>query len=808
MELSRRSFLKSAGVASTAALSAQLTPLAFAASTDVAIKKALTASKFGTFEATIDNGVITGVSPIDKLGMTIDLAEYAYKTINNPSRIQTPMVRKGYLEGKGGNRGDNEFVPISWEQAIDLLYNKLEEAQVNHGPSSIYPHSSWGPFGQYGNCATVMKRALNLHGKTLSSSGYYSTAAAQSILPEVVGDSEVYSEQTTLSYIEEETDLLIFWACDPIKNLKIGFGTSDHAPYEYWDRIKAKVASGKLKVISVDPVKSEAQKFLGGEQLAIKPQTDTALLLGLCHELLESDQYDADFIDTYTDGADELFSYLNGEKDGVKKTAEWASKICGVPVETIKSLAKQMVSGRTLISSGWSAQRAHHGEQYCMSIVSLASMIGQIGLPGGGFSFGYIYNDAGAGSSNGARLGSLSASIKGAKPKHDKPYTSTPYFPTSRIVDVIENPGMKSTYKGNDITYPDLRVLIVSGANIVSTHQDVNRLTKALDKLDFMVTIDTQWTATCRYSDLVLPTTTLWERDELSGYGNATNRGVVGMRKLIEPMYDSKDDFDIWRMFTAKFGKEKEFTGGKTQLQWLKEFYDKAYEANQKKGIEMPTFESFWTDKTAFIRYEGNNKYVRHQSFRDDPDLDGLATDSGLIQLFSQKVANANLKDCTPYASWIEPTDWKERVSGEYMHMVTLHPSNRLHSQLGGVQELREAVNSNDHEPMWINPSDGAKYGIKTGDIVEGYNERGSVLFGAIISDKVSEGVVASQEGGWYSPKGASCLYGNANVLTNDQGTSSWGQGPTAQTCLVKVKKYSGKKPQIDCFTGPIIKSS
>jgi len=808
MELSRRSFLKSAGVASSAALSAQLSPLAFAASTDIAIKKGLTASKFGTFEATIDNGVITGVSPIDKLGMTIDLAEYAYKTINNPSRIQTPMVRKGYLEGKGGNRGDNEFVPISWEKAIDLLYTKLEEAQLNHGPSSIYPHSSWGPFGQYGNCATAMKRALNLHGKTLSSSGGYSTAAAQSILPEVVGDIEVYSEQTSLNYIEEETELLILWACDPLKNLKIGFGVPDHSPYGYWEKIKNKVAAGKLKVISIDPVASETQKYLGGEQFALNPQTDTALMMGICYELLATEQYDADFIDMYTDGADELFGYLNGDKDGIKKTAKWASEICGIPESKIKKLASEMTAKRTLMSSGWAGQRAEHGEMYCWSIVALASMIGQIGLPGGGFSFGYIYNDAGSPSSNGSRLGSMSAAIKGAKPKHDKPYTSSSYFPTSRLVDVINNPGAKSTYKGNDLTYPDLKVLLISGANLLSAHQDVNRLSQALDKLDLVVTLDSQWTASCRFSDLVLPVTTVWERDELVGYGNATNRGVIGMRKLIEPMYESKDDFDIWRMFTAKFGKENEFTGGKTQIQWLKEFYDKAYNDNEKKGISMPIFEKFWTSKTAFVKYSGENKFVRHQSFRDDPDLDGLATDSGLIQFFSQKVANANLKDCTPYPSWIEPSDWKQRTSGDFYHMVTLHPTNRLHSQLGGVEDLRNQLNSNEHEPLWINPTDATQYGIKTGDVVEGYNERGNVLFGAIVSDKVKLGVVASQEGGWYSPEGQTCLYGNANVLTPDTGTSAWGQGPSAQTCLIKVKKYSGKKPNIDCFTGPIIKSS
>lgn len=808
MNFSRRDFLKSAGLTGTAALATQLSPLAMAAQQDPSLKKKLTASKFGAFEATVKNGSINTVTPFGKDASPVDLVEHAFRIIDNPSRIKKPMVRKGFLTGDNTTRGNNEFVEISWDQAIDILYQQLENTQQKYGPSGIYAHSSWGPIGQLGSCSNTMKRALNLHGKVLSSSGYYSTAAAQSILPEVVGDIEVYSMQTSLEYVAEETEILVLWACDPLKNLKIGFSVPDHSPYQYWDKIKEKVAAGKMRVISIDPVESHTQKHLGGEQLAINPQTDVALMMGICHTLLSTGDINQEFIDDYTDGSDQFFAYLNGDHDGVAKTASWAAEICGIDEKIIKTLAKQMADKRTLISSGWAGQRADHGEQFCWSIVALASMLGDIGLPGGGFSFGYIYNDAGAPYSNGARMGSLSASIKGSVPIHNKEYTSTPYFPTSRIVDVIENPGLKTTYKGKEITYPDLKTLVVSGANPFSTHQDINRLVEAVNRLDFLVTIDNQWTATCRYSDLVLPCTTIYERDELVSFGNATNRGVIGLKKLVEPMYEAKDDYDIWRLFSAKMGREKEYTGGKSNLQWLKSFYDKAREENGKNGITMPTFENFWVQDSAYFEYSGQNTFVRHAEFRDDPDLNGLSTESGLIQLFSQKIANAGLADCTAYPSWIEPTDWTARRSGKYLHLVTLHPQNRLHSQLCGVKELRDATNSNEHEPLWINPADAKVHGIKNGDIVETYNGKGKVLLGAIVSEKVRQGVVASQEGGWYSPEGESCLYGNANVLTNDRGTSSWGQGPTAQTCLVSIKKYQGKKPTIDCFNGPVIVKS
>ncbi|QPN37693.1 molybdopterin-dependent oxidoreductase [Salmonella enterica] len=87
--------------------------------------------------------------------------------------------------------------------------------------------------------------------------------------------------------------------------------------------------------------------------------------------------------------------YLLGEKDGQPKDAAWAEKLCGIDADTIRALARQMAGDRTQIIAGWCVQRMQHGEQWSWMVVVLAAMLGQIGLPGGGFGFGWHYNGAG-----------------------------------------------------------------------------------------------------------------------------------------------------------------------------------------------------------------------------------------------------------------------------------------------------------------------------------------------------------------------------------------------------------------------------
>lgn len=120
------------------------------------------------------------------------------------------------------------------------------------------------------------------------------------------------------------------------------------------------------------------------------------MMLGMAYTLYTEKLHDAKFLAEYTVGFDKFLPYLLGKTDGTPKTAEWAAKICEVPAEQIKALARRLAGSRTMLASGWSLQRQHHGEQNHWMLVTLASMLGQIGLPGGGFGLSYHYGSGGS----------------------------------------------------------------------------------------------------------------------------------------------------------------------------------------------------------------------------------------------------------------------------------------------------------------------------------------------------------------------------------------------------------------------------
>ncbi len=125
----------------------------------------------------------------------------------------------------------------------------------------------------------MMSRALGLHGTYLGKMGDYSTGAAQVVLPYVAGAMEVYEQQTSWPLVLENSDTIVIWGSDPIKNLQVGWLVPDHSPYAYYQQLAEKVKNNEIKVIYIDPVRSETQKAVGGEQIAVNPQTDVPLML-------------------------------------------------------------------------------------------------------------------------------------------------------------------------------------------------------------------------------------------------------------------------------------------------------------------------------------------------------------------------------------------------------------------------------------------------------------------------------------------------------------------------------------------------
>ena len=180
----------------------------------------------------------------------------------------------------------------------------------------------------------------------------------------------------------------------------------------------------------------------------------------------------------------------------------------------------------------------------------------------------------------------------------------------ARWVDALLEPGKKIQANGATITLPDLKMMVFSGCNPWNHHQDRNNMKKAFQKLETVVSIDFTWTATCRFSDIVLPACTQWERNDLDLYGSYSARGLIAMHKLVDPLFQSKTDFDIFTLLARKFGQEKDYTRGKNEMQWVEELYDGCVAANKGK-FKMPDFKTFW--KTGFIDFGKGKEWTRKQ---------------------------------------------------------------------------------------------------------------------------------------------------------------------------------------------------
>lgn len=826
--MNRRDFLKGLVSTSYVVLSGAsvLAPLNALAASGAKSKDGwlTTGSHFGALKMKRKNGVIDQVKPFDLDKYPTDMINGIKGLVYNPSRVRYPMVRLDFLlkghKSDTTQRGDFRFVRVTWDKALHLLKDSLDEVQSKYGPSGLHAgQTGWRATGQLHSSTSHMQRAIGMHGNFVKKVGDYSTGAGQTILPYILGSTEVYAQGTSWPLILEESNTIILWSNDPYKNLQVGWNAETHESFAYLAQLKEKVKQGKIRVISIDPVVTKTQKYLGCEQLYVNPQTDVALMLGIAHEMVTKKLHDEKFIEGYSLGFDRFLPYLMGESDGIAKTPEWASEITGVSVEIIRDLAKVMTKGRTQMMMGWCIQRQQHGEQpYWMAAV-LATMIGQIGLPGGGISYGHHYSSIGVPSSGAAAPGAFPRNLdEDQKPLFDsndfKGASST--IPVARWIDAIMEPGKTIDANGSKVTYPDIKMMVFSGNNPWNHHQDRNKMKQAFQKLECVVTIDMNWTATCRFSDIVLPACTTFERNDIDVYGSYANRGILAMQKMVEPLFESLSDFEIFTRFAAIMGKEKEYTRGMTEKDWLIKLYDDCKAANAGK-FDMPDFETFW--KEGYVHFGEGKPWTRHAAFRDDPEINPLGTPSGLIEIFSRKIAQFGYDDCPGHPTWMEKLERSHGGPGSEkfpVWMQSCHPDKRLHSQMCESKEYRETYTVQGREPVYLSPADAKKRGIKDGDIVRVFNERGQLLAGAVVSDSFPQGVIRIHEGAWYGPVGedgskeggaeigALCSYGDPNTLTQDIGTSKLAQACSAYTCLVEFEKYQGKVPEVSSFNGPV----
>lgn len=692
----------------------------------------------------------------------------------DPRRVLQPMARRGWLAGdKGAMRGEDTFVPITTEEAAALAARELDRVRREHGNRAVFGGSyGWGSAGRFHHPQSQLKRLLNLAGGFTFAVNTYSYGTAKVILPYVVGSAyaEVGALAPSWDQIVAHCRVIVAFGGMRLANAQVeAGGTGAHLVGTWLDDYRA--AGGRMITLSPD-----ARDAPFGEHIAIRPGTDTAAMLAMCHTLLSEGRAAQDILDRFTAGAGCFCDYVLGKGDGVAKTPEWAATITGVTADELRRIARLLAEGPSLVNLAWSLQRARFGEQPYWTAVALAAMAGRIGRPGEGLALGL------------STVASVGQPVRGLRGP-SLPIGRNPvgdYIPVARIADLLENPGGTLRYDGKMLDLPDIRLLWWSGGNPYHHHQDLFRLHRAWKHPDTVIVHENVWTATAEHADLVFPSAMPFERSDIAGA--TRDRWLAYSPKVMDPPEGVLTDHEVLARIAAHLGLEEAFRGGRTEAGWLHHLYD-GYRAAHP---ELPDWDAFRGQGYAMLD-EGIIAPKSDVPFAGLMAGKPLDTPSGRIELYSDRIAGIGLKDCPPHPSWLDPDEGEEDLP---FHLLSPQPETRLHSQLDGAAPARNARQCG-FEVLRAHPEDLASFGLTSGDVAEVYNSRGITIVSVTADAGVRDGTLVLPTGGRFRPVTDALgrhvdLGGNPNSLTGDAGSSALSQGASANHPRV------GLRPLVD----------
>ena len=553
--------------------------------------------------------------------------------------------------------------------------------------------------------------------------------------------------------------LVIIWGMNPAVIID-GCGTGYHLAL-------AKEAGAKF--IVVDPRYTDTAALVADQWIPIRPGTDAAALIAMAHVMITEDLYDKKFIETYTFGFDQYKEYVLGNEDGVPKTPEWAERITGIPAQTLAALAREYATTKpAALLPSKAPGRTAYGEQYHRAAFTLAAMTGNIGISGGS-----------AGSEITQRGETPLPMGPGIKTGGNPVDAGSPKRTDALPTPISKGPGLVARLHNSEVWdaflkgkaggyYSDYKMAYIANTNYLNQYPNINKATTALKSLDFIVVQEQFMTPTARYADIILPTCTFFERND-AVWGAGPHLAL--QKKVIEPLGESRSHLAICEGLAKKLGIVD--FNDKTDEEWLEQIMRPAvtdYKRFLEKGVEKFTGEPSIPFKHEIA----------------DPENHRFPTPSGKIEIFSQQIAAISSPTLPPIPKYIEP--WESRndpLAEKYpVQLISTHFKRRAHSQFDNIPWLREL----EPQALMINTADAEDRGIKNGDLVRVFNERGEVITQARVTERILPGVADLPEGAWYDPdeKGVD-RGGNPNVLTLD--TRSPGGAFCNNSCLVQVQK-------------------
>lgn len=644
-----------------------------------------------TMKVHVENGRIAGFQGDEAnkgAGGSLCAKGMAYiEYVYSPNRVGYPMVRVG-------NREEGKFKRISWQDAIQTIGEKLRDIKENYGPLSLLYYSSGGCQGLL---SEYYKGFFSQYGGFTTTSGNLCYSAG--------------IEATRLTYGEviqnapwdlENAGLIILWGKNP------AFTNVQEMRF-----INNALSKGS-KLITIDPIQNASS---GKSHLHIspKPGTDGVLALCIMNLLVKRNSVDYDFIEKYTYGFEALKKHVE------KVTVSKAAKVCGINENDIYSMLELIESSRPMtLVCGFGLQRYKNGGQTVRAISMIPALRGDVSAPGGGFKFA------------------------NKRWKHLKwpfvsssDYTVRSEYPSSRFGKALE--GHKD---------PAIKMCWIERANPLTMNPDIKGLKRALGNMDCIVVVDQFMTDTAKFADIILPAQSFFEYDDIfSGYWTPY---LSLCRKVIEPVGESKNESQIYRMLGQYMGYDMELLPEYT----LDAIDDILRASGAGVGVE--------------DLIEGPYMYEQDIAFKDRI----FKTPSGKIELYSQSMMEL----------------WGQNPLPEYnihddslypLRFLSTHPRERIHSQFGDIEKLK---GKDDRVLVYINPQDAKVREISDGEKVEVFNDRGIIHAYAFVTDKIKEGVVNIYEG---LPESSGA---GVNVLTAQE-TSDIAYGAVYYDCFVDIAK-------------------
>lgn len=748
-----------------------------------------------------------------------------------PDRLKYPMKRKHWEPLTGGDkslRGQDEWVRISWDEALDYVAAELKHAKETYGNRSIVvPH--------WANSFSEFYEFLNAFGgfTQIFDTGSFGTYMYVSL---VLGLPLLDMDSANDRFDLRRSETIVLYACNP------AWAASGNPAYHFWQAKKA-----GAEFIFVGPSHNATADYLDARWIRVRPGTDTAFLLAVAYTMFKEDDpisnplIDWDFLHRYTVGidadhmpedamVDENFKdYVLGKYDGQPKTPSWASEICGTPVNDIVWYARQMRKDRKVaLLHSYAAARCNNADDFPQIFMTIGAMGGHFGKSGHSCGAAYHFQTANCGPSL------VSAGVSGAP---ELPNNVTDIIAAVDLWDAILTGKYDST-PGPMIGVPvekdieiDIRVIYHAARNSLQTIPGCNKAIDAHRKLDFVVSNAFSLNTSARYSDIVLPISTQWERQSDYFYRPASNREVQFFpSRVIEPLYEARSDQWIAEELCKRLGLDpKKVYPLSEEQKYFNVIADSKVINDEGTGYEtlvtiteedLAEWGAAWgitgTPQQGRIglkelmekgvyqveRYEGDNKgFISYKDFIADPEANPLNSASGKFEIYCQTKADLinemGRSTVKPYPTYIPAlngyeqsySDWDKKIKGDYPYQVyNPHYLRRAHTVFEDTPVLREAWKN----PVFISAHDAREKGIADGDTVLIYNRYGRVLRKASISERIMPGCIALPHGAWMDidEKTGIDNAGSDNVLcapvTTGCGVSGY------NTNLVNIEKFNG----------------